>query len=63
MLVNGRIQLSLKMQNVKFFIYKNFQLYVYNTSKLYFEDSFARYDKASFLFSMLGFRCIVKGVQ
>ena len=49
------------MQNVKFLIYKNFRLYVYNTSKLYIEYSFARYYKASFLFSMLGFRCIVKG--
>ena len=49
------------MQNVEFLIYKNFQLYVYNTSKLYIEYSFARYYKASFLFLMLGFRCIVKG--
>ena len=56
-----RIQLSLKMQKVEFSIYQNFWLYVYNTSKLYIEYSFACYYKASFLFSMLGFQCIAKG--
>ena len=34
-----------------------------NTSKLYIEYWFAGYYKASFLFLMLGFQCVVKGVQ
>ena len=42
-------------------MYKTFWLYVYNTPKLNIEYSFAFNYKASFLFSTLGFWCILKG--